>query len=314
MGLAEAAAAAAGRIEADIAQPRPDYPEPDFSAAEMEKDPEKVDTITAWLRVMGDVTVIHKAQKFEGGKAGRFNFRGVDAVLNAFGPICRKHGIAVFPFKTVAEYRDIGTASGGKMRECTATVTYRIYGPTGDFIETQAMGEATDTGSRSTPKAQSVALRTLMLTGGMVPTEEQDPDADTTVRGEAGVRSPESYRDELLLPGTTLARTEQIGYEIGEAGLFQRLVLDRAGQPVTLLALGKTLLAERAPQPAAPSPDAASRAVAEKELRAAGAAAGMSDEALQQHCFGVTDGPIEKATEAQLRALTKELSAEFAAR
>ncbi|MGW2550642.1 ERF family protein [Streptomyces sp. NPDC001635] len=233
MGLRENAAAAAGRTVApgdqqDPYDPGP-YEEPEVSDADLTNDPEGIPVITAWLRVMGDVRVIRKNQKFDGGRAGRFNFRGVDAVYNAFGPICRKHGVAVFPVKTTAEYRDISTSSGGKMRECTATVTYHIYGPTGDYIETQAMGEATDTGSRSTPKAQSVALRTLMLTGGMVPTEDRDPDAEPLERAETPVRTAASYRDEILDPGTSRQRLAQINYEIKQVRLFETKVVNEVG-------------------------------------------------------------------------------------
>ncbi|MEV4438209.1 ERF family protein [Streptomyces sp. NPDC049577] len=251
MGLRENAAAAAGRAPAADEPPTSSYDpgpyeEPDVPEADLTGDPDKVDAITAWLRVMGDVRVVRKAQRFDGGRAGKFNFRGVDAVYNAFGPICRRHGVAVFPVKTTAEYRDIATSSGGKMRECTATVTYRVYGPSGDFIETQTMGEATDTGSRSTPKAQSVALRTLMLTGGMVPTEDRDPDADPVERGhEAPARPAESYRDEILNPKTSPGRLQQIGYELTNLRMLGRKVQNETGEWETLDDLGRRIYAER---------------------------------------------------------------------
>ncbi|MEU7596403.1 ERF family protein [Streptomyces sp. NPDC039022] len=249
MGLRENAAAAAGRTPAaqpDTTYDPGPYEEPEVSDADLTGDPDKVPVHTAWLRVMGDVRVIRKAQRFDGGRAGKFNFRGVDAVLNAYGPITRKHGVSVWPVRTEATYRDISTSSGGKMRECTATVTYRIYGPAGDFIEAQAMGEATDTGSRSTPKAQSVALRTLMLTGGMVPTEDRDPDAGAVERGhEAPARSAESYRDELLDPKTSPGRIQQIGYELSNLRMMGAKVTNENGESESLDSLGRRIYAER---------------------------------------------------------------------
>ncbi|MGE7437528.1 ERF family protein [Kitasatospora sp. NPDC001175] len=232
MGLAENAAALAGRTaeaHAELPGVVGQYIEPDIDPADLTRDPDKVDAITAWIRVMGDVRAIGKNQRFDGGRAGKFMFRGVDAVLNAFGPICRRHGVAVLPTRTDAEYRDISTSSGGKMRECTVTVTYRIYGPSGDFIETQTMGEATDTGSRSTPKAQSVALRTLMLTGGMVPTEERDADADPYERGEAPIRSAASYLDEITNPATSVGRLRQIHQELQQTRQAAALVTNEVG-------------------------------------------------------------------------------------
>ncbi|PBC72225.1 ERF superfamily protein [Streptomyces sp. TLI_235] len=246
MGLAENAAALAGRAdEAPVIAVReaPDLTEPDLG--DLSKDAEQVSAVVAWSRVMGEVRAIGKNQKFDGGAAGRFNFRGVDLALNAFGPVCRKHGVVVAPVAVDPQYRDISTKGGGVKRECTVLVTYRIFGPAGDYFDTQAAGEASDTGGRSTPKAQSIALRTLLLSAGLVPTEDRDADAEQFERDQVPARSATDYRDEIVNPNTSPGRLQQISYELGSLRMLNARVINEVGDEETLDALGRRMYAER---------------------------------------------------------------------
>lgn len=233
MGLKENAARGAGRtVEPDevdeLPGPSGDYSEPDLG--DLSTDAEQISAIAAWSRVMAEVRAIGKNQKFDGGSAGRFNFRGVDLALNSFGPACRKHGVVVAPVKVEPQYRDIGTKNGGVKRECTVLVTYRIYGPAGDHFDTQAAGEASDSGGRSTPKAQSIALRTLLLSAGLVPTEDRDADATHFERAEAPRRSANDYRDEVADPRTSAGRLKQIYYELNQGGQLAAMVTNEFGE------------------------------------------------------------------------------------
>lgn len=232
MGLRENAAQRAGRVEPEPAEEQtaaaPVYEEPDLG--DLTQDAETVPAVVAWSRVMGEVRAIGKNQQFDGGRAGRFAFRGVDLALNAFGPACRKHGVVVAPHRVEPTYRDITTKSGGSMRECSVLVTFRIYGPGGDFIEAQAAGEASDSGGRSTPKAQSIALRTLLLSAGLVPTEDRDADAAHFERGEAPLRPLTDYRDEALDLSTSKARMAQMVYELKQQRRENGLVTNEVGE------------------------------------------------------------------------------------
>ena len=112
----------------------------------------------------------------------RYNFRGVDQVVNAVGPIFRKHHIIPVPHHCVANYRDVLTSTGKPNREVTVTATYRFYGPAGDFIETLVPGESMDSGDKGTAKAMSVAYRIVLLQLLCIPTDERDPDQDAYER------------------------------------------------------------------------------------------------------------------------------------
>lgn len=235
--IAERAAAAAGRTDALPAPADEPLPVEDFTAAPDpmadyepgDDDPEMVPVGVAWLRVRREIRAISKGELYN-QSGTRFNFRGVDTVVNVFGPVTLKHGVNVMSSKVEASYGEKTTKSGGKMRECSVLVTWTIMGPMGDTLTLQTMGEALDTADKATTKAQSVALRTLLLGFGLTPTHDKDPDADRIERGEAPVRSAADYRDEILKPGTSRQRLAQINFEIKQVGLYDTKVVNEINE------------------------------------------------------------------------------------
>lgn len=200
-------------------------------------DAASVPVHVAWARVMADVQAVRKDSTGDlTGRGKLVNFRGVDATMNAFGAAQRRHGVIVRPVAPIAPtYRDAVTSKGNKMRECTVIVTYEITGPMGDSLTCVSVGEALDTGDKATAKAMSVALRTLLLQAGMVPTEmPRDPDQDVYERGEAAVRPAASYRDEILDPDTSAGRIRQIGHELRTARQLGALVADVDGEELPI--------------------------------------------------------------------------------
>lgn len=250
--IAERAAAAAGRTDnpaptedapaAEHFIPTPD-PMADYEPGD--DDPDMVPVHIAWLRVRREIRAIGKGEEYN-ERGTRYNFRGTDTVVQYFGPVTLKHGVNVFPVRTETAYSTKQTKSGGTMRECSVTVTWHIMGPTGDVLELQTAGEALDTSDKSTTKAQTVALRNLLLNGGLIPTGDRDPDADRIERGiEAPPRSAESYRDELLDPKTSPGRIQQIGYEVSNARMLGSRVQNETGEWETLGDLGRRIHGER---------------------------------------------------------------------
>ena len=131
-------------------------------------------------KVMGDVQAVKKDSK---NQAQKFNFRGIDAVMNAVGPALRKHGVTILP-EDVDVHRSNGTTSNGKQTaEVVIKVTYRIYGPAGDSIHGKVAAEAMDFGDKAIAKAMSVAYRTFLLQALTIPTDEPDPDSESYERG-----------------------------------------------------------------------------------------------------------------------------------
>ena len=134
----------------------------------------------AWNDVMRDVQAIRKDSR--NAQQG-FNFRGIDAVMNAVGPALREHGVTIVPNSVEAKHRDFTTAKGTIMHEAIVTVGYSVIGPDGEGFTGQSVGEAADAGDKATSKAMSVAYRTFLLQALTIPTDEPDPDEMVTDRG-----------------------------------------------------------------------------------------------------------------------------------
>ncbi|MEV8324609.1 ERF family protein [Kitasatospora sp. NPDC056731] len=233
--LAERAATKAGRAEPtpvpipSAADNEQTAPLPDMSQYDLgNDDPEMIPVHLAWLRVRRDIRAIGKGELYN-QSGTRFNFRGVDTVVNVFGPVTLKHGINVIPLTVEAEYGEKNTKSGSKMRECTVLTTWQIMGPMGDSFTVQTRGEALDTADKSTTKSQSVALRTLLLTLGLTPTSDPDPDSSYIERGEAPVRPAGSYLDEITDPTTSIGRLRQIHHELQQSRQANALVTNEVG-------------------------------------------------------------------------------------
>lgn len=134
----------------------------------------------ALSKVMAEVQAVRKDSK---NQAQRFNFRGIDAVMNAVGPALRKHGVTILP-EDVEVNRSNGTTANGKQTaEVVIKVTYRVYGPAGDSIHGKVAAEAMDFGDKAIAKAMSVAYRTFLLQALTIPTDDPDPDSESYERG-----------------------------------------------------------------------------------------------------------------------------------
>jgi hypothetical protein len=199
-------------------------------------DPDVVTVFVAWGRVMRDVAGIGKNSLYN-QSGTRYNFRGVDAMINAFGPASREHGIIVVPHRVEPAHAPATSKGGSAMRETTTVVTWRVYGPKGDFFEGQSEGESLDTGDKGTAKAQSVALRVFLIAAGLVPTDEKDPDSQHIERGERPTVRPGQYVEEIADPRTSLARLRQIRAEINQHGIANAIITNENGDEEPLLAM-----------------------------------------------------------------------------
>lgn len=115
-----------------------------------------------------------------------FAFRGIDAVVNAVGPVFRELGIVPVPVVGDVAYEVVETgAKRTPMTACRVRVSYAFYGPRGDYLVALVAAEAFDSGDKATAKAMSVAFRTALLQVLCLPTDEPDPDSHTYERAPA---------------------------------------------------------------------------------------------------------------------------------
>ena len=138
---------------------------------------------SALAKVMASVSSVKKSDR---NTAQNFNFRGIDAVLNAVAPALREHGVVVIPTVLNHEY---STVEVGQRRTLMAhvllTIKYTFFGPAGDSIECVVLGEAMDSGDKAVAKAMSVGFRIALLQALALPTDEPDPDSYSYERSEA---------------------------------------------------------------------------------------------------------------------------------
>jgi len=209
-------------------------------------DAEQVPVHVAFARVMADVQSISKGDRRD-DVGGRYNFRGVDRVVNAVGPALRRHGVLAVPVRVFdIEYREARTSKGTVMQDCTLKVSWCVIGPMGDALPQtlESAGQANDTGDKATAKAISVAQRVLWLTALQVPT--QDPANEVSHdRGEAPAPKPGDYRDEAIHPGTSLGRLRTMRVEVQRHGLGDVEVVNESGDEEKLLTLIDRIGAER---------------------------------------------------------------------
>jgi hypothetical protein len=128
----------------------------------------------AVVAVMNEVQAVGKNDR---NQAQGFNFRGIDAVVNAVGPAFRKHGAFVVPTILSSNNDIVSTSSGKSANVVRLNVQFDIYGEQGIPVSGSVYAESMDHGDKAAAKAMSVALRTFLLQVLCLPTNEPDPDS-----------------------------------------------------------------------------------------------------------------------------------------
>lgn len=171
----------------------------------------------ALVAVTRDVQAVAKGDR--NAQQG-FNFRGIDAVMNAVGPAFRRHGVICTPWLESLEYTSATTAKGSTMNVARVQVNYMFHGPggDGDQIVARVPGEAFDSGDKSTAKAMSVAYRTALLQVLTLPTDEPDPDTETYDAPAAPQTTPAEQWLEAINDASTLEELHDIYKAAAAAG------------------------------------------------------------------------------------------------
>ncbi|WP_334136980.1 ERF family protein [Corynebacterium variabile] len=129
------------------------------------------------IEVAREVTVLAKRDRNDGQ---RFMFRGIDAVMNVFGPAMRTAGLMALPTVEDITVTEKTSNRGGVMQLVRVKMRLTFVNAEGETDDrTVVWGESMDSGDKATAKAHSVALRTAYLQAFCLPTDERDPDHDT---------------------------------------------------------------------------------------------------------------------------------------
>ncbi|QUL79893.1 ERF family protein [Brevibacterium sp. SMBL_HHYL_HB1] len=153
----------------------------------------------AITQVMAEVGAVGKGEQ---NRQQGFNFRGIDATVNALSPAMRKHGVTVRPCEVHnVTYEAFQSKSGGRLTSCRVIVSYAFRGPDGDEIVSTVAAESMDSGDKGTAKAMSVAFRIALLQTFALPTQETDPDHDVYETVSAPPRDWKGEADALASKG-----------------------------------------------------------------------------------------------------------------
>lgn len=120
--------------------------------------------------ILAEMPAIGKTQRNESQK---FNFRGIDDVLEQMTPLLGKYGAFYTPH-VLERISDRRTTSGGStMYEVNLHVRYVFHGPGGDEVDASGWGEGTDMGDKATSKAMTMAMKYVVVQVFAVATQEQ---------------------------------------------------------------------------------------------------------------------------------------------
>ncbi|RKW22485.1 MAG: hypothetical protein D8B53_05780 [Corynebacterium sp.] len=107
----------------------------------------------------------------------RYNFRGIEHVINAVHPVFSRLGIVIKVKVLDWKYEVATTSKGAGQIRVRLLVEYTfIDGESGDELSVTVPAEAFDTSDKATSKAISVALRTALTQVLYIPTAEVDRD------------------------------------------------------------------------------------------------------------------------------------------
>jgi hypothetical protein len=149
-------------------------------------EPKALPMVSAAQSIAGVMARVGHVGKDSRNTQQNFNFRGIDAVMNAVGPALREVGGFIVPTVLSKKWEHGLTKNGGATLEVHVKVRYSWYGTDGgEPISAVVPGEASDMSDKGTAKAMSVAYRTYLLQVLTLPTDEPDPDSEYIDRGTA---------------------------------------------------------------------------------------------------------------------------------
>jgi hypothetical protein len=146
----------------------------------------------AMSKVMAEIRAIEKSNR---NQQQGYAFRGIDDVFNALQPILVAHGVWYTPEAVENDHEWRQTKSGGWQHSTILKIRYRFYGPAGDSITMETIGESADSADKSTQQAMSQALKSGLLQTFCIRTKESadnEPDRKSPQAGGPARSRPKS--------------------------------------------------------------------------------------------------------------------------
>ena len=149
-----------------------------------------------------------------------YNFRGIDSVYNALSPILSKHKLCVLPRVIDRQVVERQTAKGGALFYTTVRMEFDFVSAVDGSKHTVAtVGEAMDSGDKSSNKAMSAAYKYAAMQAFCIPTEgDNDADATTHEVASQGISSVEFADFQIAIrESESMESLLKIGDSIGKS-------------------------------------------------------------------------------------------------
>lgn len=110
----------------------------------------------------------------------KFNYRGIDDVMNTFQPLLAERGVFIVPEVLENHREERHSKQGNNLIYSILKVKYTFYAEDGSSISAVVIGEGMDSADKASNKAMAVAMKYAMFQVFCIPTEEmKDPDGDS---------------------------------------------------------------------------------------------------------------------------------------
>lgn len=160
--------------------------------------------------VMKDVGAVGKDSKNDYDK---YNYRGVDAVMNALNPAMVKHNVFVVPVVVDQKREERQGQKGNTLIYTILTVKYTFFTDDGSYVDCVVIGEAMDRSDKSTNKAMSAAFKYACFQTFCIPTEEMlDTETESISADNDGKKNQELIDsvDKTMIPNGAKISPDQI--------------------------------------------------------------------------------------------------------
>lgn len=112
-------------------------------------------------RIIGELPAIGKDSE---GDNLNYRFRGIDDIMPHVADLFAKHGVFVVPRHKIRTDSEVLVGRhNSKMTRVVTDSTFRFYGPAGDYIEAETIGEARDSGDKAFNKAETIAYKYALV-------------------------------------------------------------------------------------------------------------------------------------------------------
>lgn len=125
-------------------------------------------------RVMEAVGVVGKDHR---NPQHDYTFRSIDDIVDKVAPALQAHGVSISSQVVAYTSDQYTTGRGTVMLRAVVHMRYRFYGPQGDYVQVDGVGEAADASDKAHMKAMQQAYKYALVQGLAIPTGEPDADA-----------------------------------------------------------------------------------------------------------------------------------------